>query len=160
MIDMLPTILDLAGLPVPVGLQGQSLAPLLLGEEGWHPRPVIFDEFYLDRETGNLMGKIEVIDGRWGASLDIDPRFGEKRPLDYPPGPPPPFPVLIYDIWEDPNCLVPLNETRPDLVKKYTEFLEAKWKEHQELAKRFSISADAPLTPEQVRTLRSLGYIR
>lgn len=39
MIDMLPTVLELADLPVPVGLHGQSLAPLLLGEEGWHPRP-------------------------------------------------------------------------------------------------------------------------
>jgi arylsulfatase A-like enzyme len=160
MIDMLPTILDLAGLPAPVGLQGQSLAPLLLGEEGWHPRPVVFDEFYFDQETRKLMGKIEVIDGRWGASLDIDPSFGKERPFDYQPGPPPPFPVLIYDIWEDPNCLVPLNETRPDLVRKYTEFLEAKWKEHQKLAKSFSISADAPLTPEQIQILRSLGYIR
>ncbi|MGB2906778.1 MAG: sulfatase, partial [Candidatus Aminicenantaceae bacterium] len=117
MIDMLPTVLDLAGLPVPAGLQGQSLAPLLLGEEGWHPRPVVFDEFYLHQETGKLAGKIEVIDGRWGASLDIDPSFGEEKPFDYSPGPSPPFPVLIYDIWEDPNCLVPLNDTRPDLVK-------------------------------------------
>lgn len=169
MIDILPTVLDLAGLPAPEGLQGQSLAPLLLGEEGWHPRPVIFDEFYIDRETGNLMGKIEVIDGRWGASLNINPRPDEKRFLHYQLeptrpylrlGPPPPFPLLIYDVWEDLNCLVPLNEMRPDLVKKYTNFLEAKWKEHQELAKRFSRSADVPLTPEQLRTLRSLGYIR
>jgi hypothetical protein len=68
--------------------------------------------------------------------------------------------VLIYDVWEDPNCLVPLNENRPDLVEKYTQFLEGKWEEHQELAKRFLRSKDAPLTPEQLRTLRSLGYIR
>ena len=169
LIDMLPTVLDLADITAPEGLQGQSLAPLLLGEEGWQSRPVIFNEFYVDPETGDLMGKIEVIDGRWGASLDIDHRPEEKRPPDYRNvpaypfsrlGPPPPFPVLIYDVWEDPDCLVPLNEERPDLVEKYTEFLEAKWKEHQELAKRFLRSEDAPLTPEQLRTLRSLGYIR
>jgi arylsulfatase A-like enzyme len=169
LIDMLPTVLDLADIPAPEGLQGRSLAPLLLGEEGWQSRPIIFDEFYVDPETGGLLGKIEVIDGRWGASLDIDHRPDEKRPQNYrldPTysysglGPPPPFPVLIYDVWEDPNCLVPLNEKRPDLVEKYTEFLEAKWKEHQELAKRFSRSTDVPLTPEQLRTLRSLGYIR
>jgi len=75
-------------------------------------------------------------------------------------GPSSPFPVLIYDVWEDPDCIVPLNEKRPDLVKKYTKFLEARWKEHQELAQRFSRSGDVPLTPEQLRTLRSLGYIR
>jgi arylsulfatase A-like enzyme len=169
LIDMLPTVLDLVNIPEPDGLQGQSLAPLLLGEEGWQTRPLIFDEFYVDPDTGDLVGKIGVIDGRWGASLDVDHRPDEKRPPNYrldPTypysrlGPPPPFPVLIYDVWEDPDCLVPLNENRPDLVEKYTEFLESKWKEHQELAKRFSRSADVPLTPEQLRTLRSLGYIR
>ncbi len=41
MIDVLPTILDLAGLPMPDIMQGQSLAPLLLGTDGWEPRPVI-----------------------------------------------------------------------------------------------------------------------
>ena len=39
MIDMLPTILDLVGLPMPKVMQGQSLAPLLLGEPGWEPPP-------------------------------------------------------------------------------------------------------------------------
>jgi len=34
MIDMLPTILDLVGLPQPEVMQGQSLAPLLLGKPG------------------------------------------------------------------------------------------------------------------------------
>ena len=33
MIDVLPTILDLAGLPPPEVAQGRSLAPLLLGGE-------------------------------------------------------------------------------------------------------------------------------
>ncbi len=71
MIDMLPTILDLVGLPMPEVMQGQSLAPLLLGEEGWEPRPVILDEFAIEA-SGELSGYIEVIDGRWGASLLID----------------------------------------------------------------------------------------
>ncbi len=67
MIDMLPTILDLAGLSMPEVVQGQSLAPLLLGEKGWEPRPVILDEFYVDPETGEFSSLIEVIDERWGA---------------------------------------------------------------------------------------------
>ena len=46
MIDVLPTLLDLVGLPAAEIAQGQSLAPLMLGREGWEPRPVIFDEFY------------------------------------------------------------------------------------------------------------------
>ena len=46
------------------------------------------------------------------------------------------------------------------MVKKYTEFLEAQWKAHQLLAQQFTRSSDVVLTPEQLRTLRALGYIQ
>ena len=67
---------------------------------------------------------------------------------------------ILYNLWNDPYCLHSLHEERPDLVKKYTKFLLARWKEHLELAKQFTRSKDSTLTPEQLRTLRSLGYIR
>ena len=41
-----------------------------------------------------------------------------------------------------------------------TEFLEAQFEAHQVLAQLFTPSASVVLTPEQLRTLRSLGYIR
>ena len=157
MIDMLPTILDLADLPMPEVIQGQSLAPLLLGKQGWEPRPVILDEFRVDRDTGELSGLIEVVDGRWGASLEVHPDrddavwWGQRdRPV----------PLLLWDLWNDPYCLKSLHEERPDLVKKYTEFLEVQFEAHQALAELFTRSEDSPLTPEQLRTLRSLGYIK
>ena len=72
--------MELAGLPLPEVIQGQSLAPLLLGEGGWETRPVILDEFFVVPDTGELTGQIEVIDGRWGASLEINPcPAGEER---------------------------------------------------------------------------------
>jgi len=160
MIDMLPTILDLVDLPMPEVMQGQSLAPLLLGEAGWEPRPVILNEFEIDRDTGEFRGRIEVIDERWGASLAIN---GGIAMRDHPSG----FqneqrsvPLLLYDLWNDPECLHSLHEKRPDLVKKDTKFLEAQWKVHQTLAQHFTRSEESPLTPEQLETLRSLGYIR
>ncbi|UCE42232.1 MAG: sulfatase-like hydrolase/transferase, partial [Candidatus Aminicenantes bacterium] len=153
MIDVLPTILDLLGLPMPEVMQGQSLAPLLLGEEGWEPRPVILDEFYVD-STGELSGVIEVIDGRWGASLGInwDP--------DAEPESQRTVPLLLYDLWNDPYTQHSLHEERPDLVEKYTEFLEAQFEAHQTLGQHFTRSKASPLTPEQLRALRSLGYIK
>ncbi len=45
-------------------------------------------------------------------------------------------------------------------MEKYTEFLEAQWEAHQALAQRFTRSSDVALTPEQLRTLRALGYIQ
>ena len=154
MIDVLPTVLDLVDLPMPEVMQGVSLAPLLLGEEGWEPRPVILDEFEVDWETGNLRGLIEVIDGRWGASLEINPD------PERPPERQRPVPLLLYDLWNDPQCLNSLHEERPDLVEKYTKFLEAQFEAHQSLAQLFTRSGEVALTPEQLRTLRALGYIQ
>jgi arylsulfatase A-like enzyme len=154
MIDMLPTILDLLDLPMPEVMQGQSLAPLLLGEPGWEPRPVILDEVRVRRSTGEFKGRIEVIDGRWGASWYIHPN--PKEDSSYLRK----APILIYDLWNDPYCINSLHEERPDLVEKYTKFLEKQWESHQALAKLFSRSKKEPLTPEQLENLRSLGYIR
>jgi arylsulfatase A-like enzyme len=148
MIDILPTILDLVDLPMPQVMQGQSLAPLLFGEEGWQSRPVILDEFYVDG------GWIEVIDGRWGASLEV------LVPDESPPEDGRPAPLLLYDLWKDPYSLHSLHEERPDLVEKYTTFLEAQFEAHQSLAQLFTRSEPVALTPEQLQTLRALGYIQ
>lgn len=160
MIDVLPTILDLVDLPMPEVMMGQSLAPLLLGTEGGEPRPVIFDQFWFDQQSDILRGNIEVVDGRWGASLEINPEppkkgEGEEEALWRRP-----VPLLLYDRWNDYYCLNSIHEKRPDLVTKYTAFLEERWKSHQALAKVFTRSGQAPYTPEQLQTLRSLGYIR
>jgi arylsulfatase A-like enzyme len=149
MIDVMPTLLDLAGLPAPDVLQGQSLAPLLLDRPGWRARPVIFDEFRGDTKTGELYGMIEVMDGRWGASLWIGPFRDRSRP-----------PLILYDVWEDPEALTLMNDARPDLVEKYTTFLQDQWMDHQALAKQFKPGGQSTLTPEQLERLRSLGYIR
>jgi hypothetical protein len=143
---------------MPKVMQGQSLTPLLLGEEGWEPRPVILDEFYVDSDTGELSGHIEVIDGRWGASLEINSKPEDEDSDDSSRRRP--VPLLLYDVWNDPECLHSLHEERPDLVEKYTRFLEAQWEAHKALAQQFTRSEDSPLTPEQLRTLRSLGYIQ
>jgi arylsulfatase A-like enzyme len=144
MIDMLATILDLAGLPEPEITQGQSLVPLLLGQEGWEPRPVIFSSD----------GRTEVVDGRWGASLlgrePVPPEENGREAR-----------LLLFDLLNDPYLSHSLHEERPDLVEKYTDFLEAERAVHEALALLFTRSGEeAVLTPEQLRTLQTLGYIQ
>ena len=172
MLDILPTVLDLSGLPMPEVMQGQSLAPLLLGQEGWEPRPVILDEFEVDSETGGLRGTIEVIDGRWAASLFIDPRSGASLPLRghhdgilekqavWNQRPQTVPRLLLYDLWHDPRAFYSVHPEHPDLVEHYAACLEAQFEAHEALAQQFTPGAESPLTPEQLRTLRSLGYIR
>jgi arylsulfatase len=160
MLDVLPTILDLLDLPMPEIMMGQSLAPLMLGDEGWEPRPVILDEFWVDQETDSLRGTLEVIDGRWGASLEINPEPSDEDEDEEDALWRRPVPLLLYDLWNDRFCLFSLHEERPDLVEKYTEFLEAQWEAHQALALRFTPGEQVELTPEQLESLRALGYIQ
>lgn len=151
LIDLLPTVLEVTGQPVPEMLQGQSLAPLLLGRPGWKRRPVILDEFNVDPKTKQMSGLIEIVDGRWGASLAIH-RDGEWGP-DVPP-------LVLYDLWNDPFCRRSVHAERPDLVKKYTGILMRQFREHLALAKKLPRSGEGALNAEQIENLRSLGYIQ
>jgi len=155
MIDVLPTVLDLAGLPRAEVAQGQSLAPLLLGRTGWRPRPVVLDEFRFEGKY--LFGSIEVIDGRWGASLRIDQRPDDKKGARDRRRP---APLLIFDVREDPHALRSLHEQRPDLVAKYSKILGRLWKDHLALARKFTRTGAIPMRPEEIERLRSLGYLR
>ena len=168
MIDVLPTVLELVGLVPPVVMQGQSLAPLLLGTDGWEPQPVIFEQLQADLTTGEMTGHIEVLDGRWGASLEIWPERTDddppvRRPANWVAARPhrdqTPR-LLLYDVRADPFVRQNVNALYPELVEHYTALLEAQWETHQVLAQQFTPGEASPLTPEQLRTLRSLGYIR
>ncbi len=147
LLDLLPTVLDLAGQPKPAYLQGQSLAPLLLGKPGWERRPVVIDEFTADPETGRLSGVIEMIDGSWGASLAVG---GEGRPEED---------LLLFDLASDPYCLKSLQAERPDLAKTFRQRLERQLFEHLALAKKFPRAAAGGIESDQLETLRALGYL-
>ena len=173
MIDVLPTLLDLLGLPPPDITEGRSLVPLLTG--GTLPEaPVVFDEFRVDERTGKMVGNLEILDGRWGASLEIGPGPNGREPergrhavpaggrwgavhTFYPDVPR----LLLYDLEKDPFAYRAVNEDRPDLVEMYRERLLEIWKAHRALATQFQGGADRmPLEPEQLEQLKALGYIR
>jgi arylsulfatase A-like enzyme len=160
MLDVLPTILDLVGLPEPDVMMGRSLAPALRGEADLEPQPVILDEFWHDLEADSLRGTIEVVDGRWGASLEINPEPPEEDEPEEWALWRRPVPLLLYDLWNDRFCLHSLHEERPDLVEKYTAFLQERWEAHQTLATYFTPGESVVLNPEQLETLRALGYIQ
>ncbi len=171
MIDVLPTLLELVNLPLPEVLQGQSLAPLLRGE-AQQVRPVILDEFRIDEASGEWVGNLEMIDGKWGASLEIGPiqvsgdarrgrhsapaggRWGAVHPF-FPEVPN----LLLYDLEEDPFAASAVNHEHPELVERYRRRLLDMWQAHRALASLFTSSEATALTAEQLRQLQALGYI-
>jgi choline-sulfatase len=155
MIDLLPTVLELAGLPRSGTMQGRSFAPLLLGQKGWKPRPVVLDEFYAEGE--NLFGSIEIVDGRYGASLRIDPRPDDKKGNRERLRP---APLLIFDVQADPHALRSIHADRPDLAAKYSKMLGRLWRDNLALAREYTRAGKIPMTREETERLRSLGYIR
>lgn len=172
MIDVLPTVLDLVGLERPEPCQGRSLAPFLRGAE-LAPEPVVLDEFRVDEATGELIGNLELIDGRWGASLEIGPvppgadasrgrrsvpaggRWGAVHPF-FPDAPR----LLLYDLEADPFALSAVNREHPELVERYQRELLALWEVHRALAEGFVEADGGELTPETLQQLRTLGYVR
>jgi arylsulfatase A-like enzyme len=172
MIDVMPTVLDLCGLPMPEICQGRSLAPLMRGETEEHP-PVVLDEFRIDEHTGRQVGNLEMIDGRFGASLEIGPdpsgndtergryaipaggRWGAVHPY-FPEAPK----LLLYDLEKDPFALRAVNDQYPEQVDKYEQLLRALWESHQALGTQFQAASRVALSPEQLETLKNLGYIR
>jgi arylsulfatase A-like enzyme len=81
LIDLMPTLLDLAGIPPDAAAQGASLKPLLTGEGKAPEEPYVFSE--------SSVGSAAVRAGRWklirkpgGAELyDLEADPGEKRDL-------------------------------------------------------------------------------
>lgn len=180
LIDLLPTILELTGLPAAPVAQGRSLAPLLLAQSEERTAelaralpPVFLDEFRVDEASGEMIGNLEVIDGRWGASLEIGPlppgataaaghgrravpaggRWGAVHPFF-----PEPPRLLLYDLWYDPIATRAVNDEHPELVERYTKQLLARWDEQRKLAEGFHETGGVPLSPEQVQQLEALGY--
>ncbi len=94
-IDIMPTILDLCGLPTPKAVQGRSLVPLLEGKTDEHRRRVFVEYAWADEAM--------VRDDRWKL---VYIRGKERRPDGYDPGEKYPLPgptLQLFDTKTDPG---------------------------------------------------------
>lgn len=115
LVDLLPTLLDLAGQPMPPDLHGRSLAPLARGDAGAVGRPVVFAE-YLENEEAMVRGdRFKLIVGT-----------GRRKRLDgYETDDPTPGPYeRLFDLKSDPEETVDL-ASRPEHAAAKEELFRA-----------------------------------
>jgi arylsulfatase A-like enzyme len=151
-IDVLPTVLDLARIPVPEEAQGQSLLPLVAGdppeELGWRRRPAFAERAYAPTAFTDDTDPIEaitVVDGEWKLIKNL--ALPEGRP-EYE----------LYDHREDPINTTNLADQHPDVVERLSKLLES-WHESAKAAHIAPDAAAEDMSPEELERLRSLGYV-
>ena len=106
LVDLLPTLLDLAGLPNPPDLHGRSLRPLALGEPGAKGREVVVSEYLENEEATVRSGRYKLVVGS-GARERRD-GYESTNPL---PGPY----EHLHDLETDPDETTDLRD-QPELA--------------------------------------------
>jgi len=106
LVDLLPTLLGLAGLPAPPDLHGRSLQGLALGEPGAKGRDVVVSEYLENEEAMARSDRYKLVVST-GARARQD-GYATGRPL---PGPS----ERLYDLEADPGETTDLH-ARPDLA--------------------------------------------
>ena len=108
-IDIAPTILELAGIPVPKWIEGRALVPLLQGKH-MESRPVISMHLIENRVIGNhpiTKGTISV-------------RNGDFKIVDYLKD----RKIFLYDLRTDPDGIKDISGERPDIVEDNIKLIE------------------------------------
>ncbi len=158
MVDVMPTLLAASGLPVPKGIQGRSLLPLLASEgkdaargaTGWRERPA-FVERALTKDPGapppHGRESYAVVAGGWRLIQHV------RRPAGAPE-------YELYDERRDPLDRTDLAVREPARVRAMAKVL-ADWRKAAVAARLAPDAAAAKgLGPEELERLRSLGYIQ
>lgn len=96
LVDIAPTLLDAAGIPVPSGMQGRSLMPLLTGQTTTH-RDSVYMEYFdanLPFRTPPMLTGVRT--EQWKLNFYDQPRTGELYDLKNDPG-------EVTNLWNDPH---------------------------------------------------------
>jgi arylsulfatase A-like enzyme len=131
-LDLTPTLLDLAGAPMPAGIQGESLLPLMRGEG--KPPYIAFGESTFDG------GRTYVAMG--GFRLIVHAETGQAE-------------LFAFEV--DPLEQDDRAATDPQRVEALMQRLE-EWRE--EIATAVLGQEEAPMDEETLEQLKSLGYVQ
>jgi arylsulfatase A-like enzyme len=137
-VDILPTVLELVGLPIPSGIPGRSLVPELRGE------PAKLDPL----RDGGALGELD------NNYTRMDSWRTERYRLVIPAE----GPEQLFDLANDPHELSDVAAQHPEVVQELKAALLAAKTRGQERAQLFGTSGKAVLTPSLTQGLEALGY--
>ena len=155
LIDLMPTLLELSGLPLPAKIQGQSLLPLITPRDDsgaktrWPPRPAISERPQPPAPSFPPLPAVEstalIFEG-WKLIRHIEPRPGVAE-------------FELYDHGNDPLDQTDVAAEHPEVVERLSGLMAA-WRRQAE-AERPTADADVPanLSQEELDRLRALGYV-
>jgi arylsulfatase A-like enzyme len=147
-IDVMPTILDVLGLPTPPEVQGRSLRPLWESPAEWTPKAALSESLSEGEEMKGLR------DGRFKHVIRIDADTVAANGRSFvPPAPP----GALYDLLQDPG-------ERRDLLDEPAEAAARRRAAAmgEELRRRLKVVGrpeEGLLSPEAREGLEALGYL-
>lgn len=144
-VDVIPTLVDLAGLPVDPAFRGQSLAPYLRGASA--EDRLCFGETDRSLHEENTRRELPGVAGKWrwirkGRFKLVRIPHGDGR-----------VERRLYDVVLDPLESRDLSEAHPAIAASMARLLDA-W-----VAEDPGQDREYHITPELRRELRSLGYL-
>jgi len=145
LVDVTPTLIDLAGLPAATGLDGVSLLPMVAQEAALGTSapadtsdalagPVSYAETYYPRFHYNWSELVGLETERW--------RFVRAPRSE------------LYDLTRDPKELHDVSAAHPQVAATLAAHLDS-----MNLLKRGEAPAPAKLDPEELKRLQALGYV-
>ena len=149
MVDLFPTVLDLAGVDAPPDwpLQGYSMLPLIRGERECDTERPILSETVWSRHGSALNGKkgyeIAMYRGRYKISRRLEP----------------PTQDFLFDLEEDPREYRNLRDSHPELFEEMSLQMNEMARQNAQIHDDIVFSRHKKLSKETVDTLRALGYV-
>ena len=152
-VDMMPTLLELAGITPPEAVQGQSLLPLIVDPDGVSDFGAIRRAAFSERVVAPAISFMGLPHDSYSIVLDGWKLIqNENQAEDWPE-------FELYDHVKDPINLDDVAEDHPDIVANLTAELST-WREWAvSLRPPPDTEAIESLSAEEIARLRSLGYI-
>ena len=157
-IDLMPTLLNLSGLPVPEEAQGQSLLPLVAayrdasgdealakaGDLGWETRPAVTEEHKRDPKDDKDDESFAIVFEGWKL---INNTATKNKPE-----------FELFDHAKDPLDAKDVAAANPEMIEKLKTELSY-WRREVTDAALPEDSSEG-MSSEELQKLRSLGYIQ